>query len=104
MPRIMTEPAAASRVANQRSPGSKSYPESALLGVDLESFRWQETTFAMLNLALLAALLCGHALFSEHFGTPTPALVGLLSTGFLLQLAELIWMQTRTEPLTGSAL
>lgn len=24
--------------------------------------------------------------------------------GFLLQLAELIWMQTRTEPLTGSAL
>ena len=64
----------------------------------------QESTFAMLNLALLAALLGGHALFSEHFGTPTAALVGLLSTGFLLQLAELIWMQTRTEPLTGSAL
>ncbi len=80
------------------------YPDSAVLGLDFESFRWQETTFAMLNLALLAALLCGHALFSEHFGTPTPALVGLLSTGFLLQLAELIWMQTRTEPLTGSAL
>jgi len=79
------------------------YPDSAVLGLDLESFRWQETTFAMLNLALLAALLCGHALFSEHFGTPTPALVGLLSTGFLLQLAELIWMQTLTEPLTGSA-
>ena len=80
------------------------YPDSAVLGLDFESFRWQETTFAMLNLALLAALLCGHALFSEHFGTPTAALVGLLSTGFLLQLAELIWMQTRTEPLTGSAL
>lgn len=80
------------------------YPDSAVFGLDLESFRWQESTFAMLNLALLAALLCGHALFSEHFGTPTPALVGLRSTGFLLQLAELIWIQTRTEPLTGSAL
>ena len=80
------------------------YPESAVLGLDLESFRWQESTFAMLNLALLAALLCGHALFSEHFGTPTPALVGLLSVGFLLQLGELIWMQTRIEPLNGGAL
>ena len=80
------------------------YPDSAVLGLGLESFRWQESTFAMLNLALLAALLCGHALFSEHFGTPTPALVGLLSAGFLLQLAELIWMQTRTEPLTSKAL
>jgi hypothetical protein len=46
------------------------YPDSAVLGLDLESFRWQESTFAMLNLALLAALLCGHALFSEHFGLP----------------------------------
>jgi len=51
------------------------------------------------DFALLAALLCGHALSSEHFGTPTAALVGLLSTGSLLQLAELIWMQTRAEPL-----
>ncbi len=79
------------------------YPESAVLGLDQESFRWQESTFAMLNLALLASLLCGHALFSEHFGTPTPALVGLLSTGFLLQLGELVWMQTRTRPLSEQA-
>ena len=68
------------------------YPESAVLGLDQESFHCQESTFAMLNLALLASLLCGHALFSEHFGTPTPGLVGLLSTGFLLQLGELVWM------------
>ncbi len=74
-----------------------------MLGLDLESFRWQESTFALLNLALLAALLCGHALFSEHFGNPTPPLIGLLSTGFLLQLGELIWIQTRTEPLTVGA-
>jgi signal transduction histidine kinase len=67
--------------------------------MDLESFRWQEATFAMLNLTLLAALLCGHALFAEHFGTPTLLLVALLSAGFLLQLSELVWIQTRAEPL-----
>ena len=55
----------------------------------------------MLNLALLPALLCGHALFSEHFGTPHRELAGLLSTGFFLQLGELVWMQTRTEPENG---
>jgi signal transduction histidine kinase len=80
--------------------GVNLYPESAVLGADLESFRWQETTFALLNVAMLAALLCGHALFSSHFGTPTPALVSLLSTGFLLQLVALIWIQTRTQALT----
>jgi two-component system sensor histidine kinase HydH len=79
--------------------GLNLYPESAVLGADLESFRWQETTFAMLNLAMLAALLCGHALFSAHFGNPTPGLVSLLSTGFLLQLGELIWIQTRNQSL-----
>jgi len=74
-----------------------------LLGMDLESFRWQEATFAMLNLSLLAALLCGHALFAEHFGTPTLPLVGLLSAGFLLQLGELVWIQTHTQPLAEPA-
>lgn len=99
----MNEPAAVIGETKQTSSGLNLYPESAVLGLDLESFRWQESTFAMLNLALLAALLCGHALFSEHFGTPTPPLVGLLSTGFLLQLGELVWIQTRRQSLSGRA-
>lgn len=76
-------------------PGLNLYPESIVLGLDLDSFRWHETTFAVLNLTMLTALLCGHALFSAHFGTPTPALVGVLSAGFICQLAELVWIQAR---------
>ena len=79
------------------SQGLTLYPGSALLGMDLESFRWQEATFAMLNLVLLAALLCGHAFFAEHFGRPTLPLVAFLSIGFLLQLGELVWIQTKAK-------
>src|SRR6267143_6447016 len=81
-------------------PGLNLYPESAVLGLDPESFRWQELTFAILDLALLAALLCGHALFAAHFGTATASLVGVLGAGFLSQLGELIWIETRSQALT----
>jgi two-component system, NtrC family, sensor histidine kinase HydH len=97
--RTSVEPSAHQEMAG--APVRNLYPESAVLGMDLESFRWQETTFAMLNLALLAALLCGHALFSEHFGTPVPALLAVLNAGFLLQL---IWIQARTQTLTDASL
>jgi two-component system sensor histidine kinase HydH len=103
---LMTQRTSVEHSAHQEMAGApvrNLYPESAVLGMDLESFRWQETTFAMLNLALLAALLCGHALFSEHFGTPVPALLAVLSAGFLLQLVALIWIQARTQTLTEAS-
>jgi two-component system, NtrC family, sensor histidine kinase HydH len=79
--------------------GLRLYPEAAVLGLDAASFRWQESTFALLNLALLAALLCGHTLFASHFGSPTAPLLLLLGAGFLLQAGELIWIQHRSAPL-----
>jgi two-component system, NtrC family, sensor histidine kinase HydH len=104
---MITAPTTASGAEERRQvpgpPGLNLYPEAAVLGLDLESFRWQESTFAILNLALLAALLCGHALFAAHFGTPTPPLVAMLGLAFLLQLVELIWMQARMQPFNDRA-
>jgi two-component system, NtrC family, sensor histidine kinase HydH len=84
--------------------GLRFYPEAAVLGLDAASFRWQESTFAILNLALLAALLYGHTLFSSHFGTPTALLLLVLGSGFLVQTAELIWIQRRSTPLNPAQL
>jgi two-component system, NtrC family, sensor histidine kinase HydH len=70
-------------------------------GFDFESFRRQQTTFAVLNLFVLAALLLFHTLFSTVLGQPSPLLLITLGTAFLLQLLEVIWLRTRAA-LSGS--
>ncbi len=67
--------------------------ESSLLAPDFRSFQRQETSFALLNLFVLSVLLLIHSLFSSYFGEPPPALIVVLSTGFLLNAIELIWVQ-----------
>ena len=63
---------------------------------DVEHFRRQQTTFAVLNLFLLAILLLFHTLFSDILGSPSARLLVTLGAAFLLQLLALIWLRTQT--------
>lgn len=69
--------------------------ESSLLAPDFGSFQPQESTFAGLNLLLLAALLITHLSFSSYFGTPPPLLFIVLAAGIVVNTAELIWIRRR---------
>jgi signal transduction histidine kinase len=64
----------------------------ALARFDFESFRQQAVVFGTLNLFLLAALLLLHSLFSSLLGSPSPALLIILGTAFLLKMLELLWL------------
>lgn len=66
---------------------------------DFESFKQQESTFVLLNLFVLALLLLIHALFASYWGDPSGTLIAILAVAFLAQVAELIWLQTRDQPL-----
>jgi two-component system, NtrC family, sensor histidine kinase HydH len=67
---------------------------------DLQSFKFERSTFCILNLAALSTLLLIHVFFANHFGLPTPTLVLILSAAFLLRVLELLWVQSRTSPLS----
>ena len=82
----------------QRETKSVSYAEAALLSLDFQSFKRQETTFATLNLFILAVLLAIHML-SAAWGSPPAALLVLLAAAFLANAGELIWLRVRTETL-----
>jgi len=86
------------------SPSRSTYPTSALLASDFGSFKQQESIFVILNLFVLATLLLIHTLFSSRLGSPSPALIVVLSIAFLVQLGELVWLQARTKPLKPAAI
>jgi len=67
--------------------------ESLLPPSDPWSFKRQESTFVVLNLIVLAALLLIHTLFSSVFGNPPRILLIVLAAGFLVYVVELIWVQ-----------
>ena len=71
--------------------------ESSLLAPDVASFKRQESTFISLNLFVLAALLFIHMLFSSYFGAPPRSSIVVLAAGFLLNVIELMWVQTERE-------
>src|SRR6516164_4312728 len=70
--------------------------ESSLLAPDFPSFKRQESAFVVLNLFILSVLLLIHTLFSSYFGTPPRSLIIVLAIGFLLNVVELIWLQSAT--------
>lgn len=71
--------------------------DSSLLASDLPSFRRQESTFILLNLFVLAALLLIHTLFASFFGSPPRVLLIVLAAGALANIVELIWLQGLTH-------
>ncbi len=76
--------------------------ESSIDLRDGDSFRVQQSTFATLNLVVLAVLLVIHTLFAVHFGAPSATLILILAAAFAVRMAELVWAQSRSRA-PGSA-
>jgi len=70
------------------------YSDSALLAPDFESFRRQESTFTVVSLVLIAALLLIRLIFRRYLGGGlSPAVVATLVAGFVIEAGELIWLR-----------
>ena len=68
--------------------------ESSLLAPDLRSFKRQESSFVVLNLFVLAALLLyPHAVLLHSLAYRPDHCFAALSAGFLINVIELIWLQ-----------
>jgi two-component system, NtrC family, sensor histidine kinase HydH len=63
----------------------------------LNPWKWQESTFCILHLIVLAVLLLVHTLFTAHFGVPSRPLVAVLAGAFLLRVLQLVWIQGLTS-------
>lgn len=74
---------------------SKQGTGSASAKFDFESYLRQQTTFAVLNLFILATLLLLHTLFSEVLGNPSAQLLVTLGTAFLIEVLVILWLRTR---------
>jgi two-component system sensor histidine kinase HydH len=74
---------------------SETRQDWSLLASDRDSFVWQESSFAALNLALIAGLVVLHLVSAQYFGTFSGAVIVLLGGGFVVQLAGLGWILTR---------
>ena len=82
----------------------KMFPSQSLLASDLSSFRRQESIFIVLNLLILAVLLCLHFYFASFWGKPPLLLIVAAGIGLALNSAEWLWLQRLSKPLTPAAL
>jgi len=82
----------------------KIFPSQSLLASDLSSFRRQESIFIILNLLILAVLLCLHFYFASFWGKPPLLLILAAGIGLALKSAEWFWLQRLSKPLTPAAL
>ncbi len=82
----------------------KLYKRSSFTASDLPSFQRQETVFIVLNLGLLAALLLLHTIFAGYLGRPSRGLILVFGATFLVNVAELVWVQTLSRELPAKVL
>ncbi len=94
MPRSQAETRKVSLNASRKAQSG-----SVLLASDFESFKQQESIFAVMNLFVLATLLFVHTLFSAHWGKPSPSLIAILGGALVAQAGELLWLRRRTQSL-----
>ena len=76
----------------------KIFPSRSLLASDLSSFRRQESIFILLNLLILAVLLCLHFYFASFWGKPPLLLILAAGIGLALKSAEWFWLQRLSKP------
>jgi len=67
---------------------------------DHDSFRRQEFVFAALNLLLIGALFALQAISRFVRGRPSESVVIVLTVGFVIQAAHLIWLRTRSAKIS----
>lgn len=65
--------------------------------LNIESYKRQEITLILLNMAVLAALFVVHIVFLFEIGYPSKFLLITLAARFILLIIELIWLQTVME-------
>jgi two-component system, NtrC family, sensor histidine kinase HydH len=73
---------------------------SSLDGLEFDGLRRQQTAFCILTLFVLAMLLLLHALFAFVLGEPSMSVLVVLGFSFAIRLLELMWLQSRSEPMT----
>ncbi len=67
---------------------------------DHEAFRRQEFVFASLNLLLIGALLALQAISKFVRGRPSASVIIVLTVGFIIQAAHLIWLRKRNATIS----
>lgn len=77
--------------------------ESPFDPADFATFRRQEATLIVLNLAVLAALAVMHIAFASLLGPPPRLVLAALGARFAEQTAVLAWLQGRPQPLSPRA-
>jgi signal transduction histidine kinase len=71
-------------------------------GLDLLSFKRQQTVFILLNLLLLLVLLLMHWSMASYWGPPSIGLIGATLAVFLMRIPELLWVRRRSRPLPAA--
>lgn len=79
---------------SSESPRASSSP-----GLDLLSFKRQQTVFILLNLLLLLVLVLMHGSLASYWNEPSLGLFSVATAVFLIRIPELLWVRRRSRPI-----